>query len=575
MTKAVRDFLAAEGATEEEFAACELALVEACNNAVLYATQPGRKKSIDVEVTCGDAEIELKVHDHTSGFRMPDLSNLPDQDNENGRGLFIMRSLMDAVSYMCNEAGNTLVMRKRRSNLRNDGLSLEALSDLHRRLAESELIITDMTNELSSCYESLSAIFRAGADLGKTNDLKEFSSSLCRELLEITASDWFVLRLVPADEARLLVYASHPVVELEPLAVGIFCDSDLTAEMKAAVSRRDVWFNSRSPLDACDPLRLSMPNSFGLVHPFFFGETLMGTLAVGKFQHRAAFNAANAQVVHTFAEFLAIQIANARMREEQLNHEIVAHELQIARNIQRALLPRALPNLKDLKLAGFYDSARQVGGDFYDVIALGDDGLVLVVADVMGKGIPAAMFAAIFRSLLRSSPELNSQPATLLSRVNRLLFNDLSDVDMFITAQVVYVDARNRKLKTASAGHCPILLASQNGDVQTISPEGLPIGVSPEENFAEETLRFTNGARVILYTDGVTETRDSTGQLFGQERLVEWLLRNRNQNAEQLKRSLAQELAQFRGHAPLQDDQTFLVLVEERTDYGTQDFGGR
>ncbi len=564
MTRAVRDFLATEGAIEEELNACELALVEACNNAVLYVTQDGRKQTIDVEISIDESEIEMKIHDHTSGFRLPDLANLPDQDNETGRGLFIMRSLMDSISYVRDGNQNTLILKKLRPTS-NDGAgsSLDIIRDLRLQLTENEEIISDMTNELSSCYESLSAIFRAGAELGQTNNLEEFSRSLGRELLEITGSDWFILRIVPKDELRLVVFASSHANPLEPLSIGISCDSDLTAEMKAAISGRDVWFNSRNPLDVCDPLKISMPPSFGLIHPFFFGDTLMGTLTVGKFQHRSAFNAANAQVVRTFAEFLGIQIANARMRDEQVTHQLVAHELQIARNIQRALLPKALPKFHRVNLSGFYESARQVGGDFYDVVPAGKKGLLLIVADVMGKGIPAAMFAAIFRSLVRSSPELNDQPGTLLSRMNRLLYNDLADVDMFITAQLGFLDLQNRCLKIANAGHCPALLAGKEGEVKVLAPEDLPIGVQPEIEFVETVTTLPPAARVLVYTDGLTETRNAGGEFFGQERIVKWLSQNRLKTADQMKLLLATELAAFRGKAPLQDDQTFLLLAEE------------
>src|SRR5207244_13408913 len=106
------------------------------------------------------------------------------------------------------------------------------------------------------------------------------------------------------------------------------------------------------------------------------------------------------------------------------------------------------PPLTGFGLAGYCESARQVGGDFYDVVKLSDHSLLMVIADVMGKGIPAAMFAATLRSLLRALPELTHQPSELLSRVNRLLFDELSEVDMFITAQLVYVDASQRRLRS-------------------------------------------------------------------------------------------------------------------------------
>ena len=314
-----------------------------------------------------------------------------------------------------------------------------------------------------------------------------------------------------------------------------------------------------------DPLQRAKPDSLGLVHPFYFGDTLIGALTVGKTISRVPFSAAQTNVVHTFADFLAIQIVNARFQEERVNNLLVSRDLQIAKNIQRSLLMKTVPQLPGFGLAGYCESARQVGGDFYDAVKLSDHALLLIIADVMGKGIPAAMFAAILRSLLRALPELTNQPSELLSRVNRLLFDELSEVDMFITAQLVYVDIRKRRLITASAGHCPLLLAvAGDAEVKMLSPEGMPLGILPDTPFTDETAELPRNCRVLLYTDGLTEARNARGDLFGQERLLEWLKETttRPRKAEELKDELAAELAKFQANTSLKDDQTFLIMAE-------------
>ena len=423
-----------------------------------------------------------------------------------------------------------------------------------------------MAEELSSCYESLSAIFRYSAEQGQAMRLADFSRRLLSDLLPITAADWFVLRLVPKEQSRLVVFsASEPVLELEPLEVPRSAELARQAEVRSALHRQDLWFDQQKTLGPDDPLRRVKPDSLGLVHPFYFGDTLIGTLTVGKTISRVPFTAAQTNVVHTFADFLAIQIVNARFQEEQVNNLLMARDLQIAKNIQRSLLVKTLPQLPGFGLAGYCESARQVGGDFYDVVKLSDHSSLLVIADVMGKGIPAAMFAAILRSLLRALPELTSQPSELLSRVNRLLFDELSEVDMFITAQLVYVDAGKRRLIAASAGHCPLLL-SVAGDraVTILSPEGMPLGILPDTPFTEETAELPRNCRVLLYTDGLTEARNAEGQLFGQERLMEWLRRTAGGpgKAEELKDKLVAELMKFQANTSLKDDQTFIIMAE-------------
>jgi len=180
----------------------------------------------------------------------------------------------------------------------------------------------------------------------------------------------------------------------------------------------------------------------------------------------------------------------------------------------------------------------------------------------MGKGVLAAMFAAILRTVLRASPESMREPAALLARVNQLLFDELSGVDMFITAQLVFVDASARKLVVASAGHCPLLIANGAG-VKSFSPEGMPLGILPDTVFASETAELSPNSRVLLYTDGLTEALDGDGERYGQEQLGAWLneAKSPNGTARELKDQLAEKLAQFQIKTGLNDDQTFLIMT--------------
>ncbi|HKS38203.1 MAG TPA: ATP-binding protein, partial [Verrucomicrobiae bacterium] len=440
---ALQSFLAEQGVSSEELAACELAMAEACNNAINYATPVGRQQPVVIDAICTASWIELRVTDHTAGFDWPGQVALPDAGSERGRGLFLIQSVMDGATYLRGRGENSLVLRKARS-LRGDRIPLLpplGVDELNRTLAENERIITDMAEELCSCYESFSAIFRYSSEQKRAVGLEDFSRQLLDDLLQITSADWYVLRLVQQEQAELFVFAaSEPSLQLAALPIYDLTAKAPSLEVEAAIKRRDVWFE-QALLAATDPLALAKPGSSGFIHPIIFGETLIGTLAVGKTGVQNPLTAARINVVHTFADFLAIQIVNSRIQEERVNALLVARDLEIAKNIQRSLLLKTLPQIPGFTLTGHCESARQVGGDFYDVIKLSPTSLLLVVADVMGKGIPAAMFAAILRSLLRALPNLANRPSELLARVNRLLFDELSEVDMFITAQLAFVDS--------------------------------------------------------------------------------------------------------------------------------------
>ncbi len=557
------NFLTDRGVSEADLQSCELALVEACNNAIHYAGEKARLEAVAVEIDCSPEEIVLRVWDHTAGFNLPETMDLPEPEQESGRGLFLISSMMDRVRYLRGGADNVLCMSKRRTG--DPGAPANpGMDEVNRKLVESEQIIRDMAEELSFCYESLSAIFRCSAELGRTNNLEEFSQRLLMDLSQITSADWFVLRLVSKEGSRLAVFAaSEPGWLLLPLEL-VSGQPGASAELEAALSRQDIWFDEQRQLEPKDPLGRAKPGSIGLIHPIFLGDTLIGTLTIGKKAGLPHFTAVHANVIHTFADFLAIQIVNARYQEEQVNSRVFSRELEIARNIQRSLLPKSLPLVPGFTLAGFCESARQVGGDFYDVLRITEDSLLLIIADVMGKGIPAAIFAAILRSVLRAVPEWTSEPAALLTRANRLLFEELSGVDMFITAQLIYVDMRQRRFVAASAGHCPTLLAlGRTGPVKAIAPEGLPLGILPDTVYSNQEEQLGDDSTVLLYTDGLTEARNARGEFFGQERLMHWLQASlkRHETAEALKDDLAAELSHFQANGSLNDDQTFLILA--------------
>ena len=245
--------------------------------------------------------------------------------------------------------------------------------------------------------------------------------------------------------------------------------------------------------------------------------------------------------------------------------QTLAGDLAVAEAIQRSLLPKDFPPLPGFGLAAFCQSARHIGGDFYDVLHTGPSSALLVVADVMGKGVPAALFAASLRILLRALAEVYSRPSDLLKRINRRMFEELSSVDMFITAQLVLIDTERRLIEVASAGHCPLLLASATEQTQAIAANGLPLGIDPDAEYIERTEVLRPGACALLHTDGVTEACNPLGKAFGQERLMDWLAQNAglNESAVQLKEQFLSEFRNFQIDTPLRDDLTLLFLAEE------------
>lgn len=231
MSAAIREFLRANGAAAEEIQASELAIAEACNNAIKYVTGEGRAKDIEVEVLCGPEQLELRVNDNTRGFDLPKKIDLPGHEDENGRGLYLIQSLMDRVQYYRGQGENCLIMRRKRNGAASS--APKALAETEQRLDESERIIRDMAEELSFCYESLSAIFRCSAELGKSNDLEDFARRLLTDLSQITSAEWFVLRMAAKGEPRLEVFTSSENSVLLP-ALELHEAQDQSVEAESA-----------------------------------------------------------------------------------------------------------------------------------------------------------------------------------------------------------------------------------------------------------------------------------------------------------------------------------------------------
>ena len=340
-----------------------------------------------------------------------------------------------------------------------------------------------------------------------------------------------------------------------------------SVETCAARTRQDVWFSPEEPLDKRDPLRAAMPVGTGVCHAFFVADQLVGTAVLGRLAANKPFTAAQVNLLHTFVDFLAIQLVNARLLEERTSTRVTRRELEIAADIQRSLLPAQLPACTPFTLAASCTSALQVGGDFFDAIAAPDGAALLVIADVMGKGVPAALFAAVLRTTIRSMPQLFSQPGELLGAANKILFPDLSRVDMFVTASVVYVNPRDGKIISASAGHCPLLLAG-GGAAHISEPQGsgLPLGIEWKVFYPQTVHTLAPGAAALLFTDGLSETRNPAGEMLGDKKLLALLgeALHQSANAERAKMLLLERLAAYRGAAPLADDETFILIRNQK-----------
>ena len=466
-----REFLAQAGLPAGEVDVWELALAEAANNAVKHCRPEARALALRVDLLVTREWTEARVTDHTPGLDWPEKAELPPPDSESGRGLFLIQNLTDEAHYLRGRGENCLILRKRRSPTQEPPAPPPPSATDELREAQRTLDL--MTEELASSYESLSAIFRFCAELQGSVVSDEFIHRWLDQLLTLTESDWLVLRLCDRSPQQLrLVATSAQAGRCEVVCREIAATAADSIEAQAASQRRDVWFDASSPLAPKDPLRQLGEPGCGFARPLCVNDTLLGVLSIGRRDGGRAFNAGQVSVVQTFGDFFGLQIRSTQMQEEQFRSRLNLRDLEIAANLQRTLLPEQLPSVPCLTLAGFYRSAREIGGDYYEALPTADGNVLLVMADVMGKGLPAALFGFMFRSLVRARLDLASRPGEFLAWLNEHLFPELDRAEMFLTAQLAFFDCQRGELRVAGAGHLPMLVARSTSEVQEIAAGG-------------------------------------------------------------------------------------------------------
>ena len=239
----------------------------------------------------------------------------------------------------------------------------------------------------------------------------------------------------------------------------------------------------------------------------------------------------------------------------------VERELKVVADIQRSLLPKTIPAIPGLGLAAFYQTSQWAGGDYYDFFPLPDGRWGILIADVSGHGTPAAVMMAIMHSLAHNLPGPPEPPSLLFEHVNEhFATRYTSEGEAFVTAFYGIFDPARRELTYANAGHNPPRLKRcEDGSVLALDVVGnLPLGVFPDQEYAQATLALVPGDQIVFYTDGITEAQNAEGEMFGPGRLDE-ALENCHLDAQGLIEAVLSTLKEFTGGLPASDDQTVVV----------------
>jgi len=297
-------------------------------------------------------------------------------------------------------------------------------------------------------------------------------------------------------------------------------------------------------------------------------DQLIGILSLGLRRGQFRYSEADKEVLMSVAAQLALVIENSRLAERMVAEERLRRELALAWEVQRRLLPSRAPESVAVELAGFCEPARGVGGDYYDFIVLDDQQLGIAIADVAGKGMPAALLMSTMQATLRSlavrnglHSHANGSLPGMVTTLNRLLFESTGGSN-YVTFFYAQFDPVTRQLTYVNAGHNPpfFMRARETNDFQHLSSGGLIVGIFEHCSYEQETIQMESGDVLFAFTDGLTEAMDLSGEEFGEARVKETLAAHVRLSVSEIRAGIETRVKQWCAGAPQYDDMTFVVM---------------
>jgi len=252
---------------------------------------------------------------------------------------------------------------------------------------------------------------------------------------------------------------------------------------------------------------------------------------------------------------------HGREAESRISDHRLRLELEEAREIQHGLMQRRMPNLSGFRLAGAWQPAHVVGGDYLAAFKLNETHAALCVADVAGKGLPAALVMSNMQAVLKSLASESISPSELCERLNLVVYGN-TPLHKFISCFYSVLDVRNRTITFTNAGHNPPLLVRHRGECIRLEEGGRVIGAFTESRYTQREIQLYSGDKLLMFTDGLTEARRSSGEEFGEERLRECLVAYSGHNAAELRTIILDEVTGFCGNQ-FQDDAALMVVIAE------------
>jgi sigma-B regulation protein RsbU (phosphoserine phosphatase) len=435
----------------------------------------------------------------------------------------------------------------------NDRALLRSLVDLSGSAIEKALIlgqVHDANRNLDRKVQELNTLFDLSRELNSGLDLDKVLRLLSFSLMGQVGVRQYAVAL--ERDGKLEIAASR--MEDPEALRAVFPD---LCTLKRASTTQELLKHRDCRRPAGELIRLG----FEAVVPMHVQQKTKGLIIIGPRIRTVPYGQADLEYLYALGNMAIVSIENARLFRDAIEMQKLEDELMIAQEIQRDLLPERLPEIPGFDIAASNIPSKQVGGDYYDVLARKGNEFVIAIGDVSGKGVPAALLMANAQAALRAlSPSADSL-SEITGRMNDLAAANTRGGNKFITFFWGVLDASSRTLQYVNAGHNPPIVLRTSGAVEYLDKGGLILGVLPTRTpYEQGTVRLERGDILVLYTDGVSEAMNAGGEDFSEERMLEVLRHLRTESASGLLNGLLSAVDQHAASTPQSDDITVLIL---------------
>jgi serine phosphatase RsbU (regulator of sigma subunit)/putative methionine-R-sulfoxide reductase with GAF domain len=470
--------------------------------------------------------------------------------------------------------GVLVVSNAKQSNVRPDVLQppsrhIELLDSIAQQLARG-LENWRLRNAQQEEAWVNTALFQVAAAVNSLIDLNEILDTITRLVPMLVGVESCIILIWDKEREQFKLGSSFGINEmglglLETLALDQREFDAITPKLADGLSPTGTYYAIQLP----DWLEKVLGTEQAFAFPLNARGQLVGAMVIGSTiekENGRSLSTRRLNILTGIAHQAATAVVNHQLYQEAAERSRLERELDVARDIQASLIPDGEPDIPGCSVASHWLAARQVSGDFYDFIPLQNGNWGILIADVADKGIPAALFMALCRTILRTVAISRNDPAATLIRANEIINKDTQS-DLFVTVFYAIWEPDNQQIRYANGGHNPPLLLRQDGECSLLKEHGIALGVLPEIEMKSHIVQFLPEDRLILYTDGVTEAMNEDLDEFGMERLRQAAMNGSHLSARHIAQNITDAIQTHAGGTPQFDDITLVVM--KRLDEGT------